>query len=98
MARVCVCLGSMCRRGHVWQGACMAGGHAWQGGVHGRGHTWPRACVAGGACVAREMATTAGSRHPTGMHYCVEHVSTESDSDLDPFSQMGTVPILGMDL
>ena len=23
--------GGMCGRGHVWQGACMAGGHAWQG-------------------------------------------------------------------
>ena len=48
--------GGMCGRGHVWQGACvagdggvhgrgacMAGGHAWQGGMHGRG-----ASVAGG--------------------------------------------------
>ena len=38
-------------------GACMAVGmHAWQGG---------------GACVAGEMATAAGSTHPTGMHSCL---------------------------
>ena len=30
--------------------------------------------------------------------YYVEHVSTDLDSDSDPCSQMGTVPILGTDL
>ena len=40
-------------------GVCMAGGHAWQG-----------ACMAGGACMAEEMATAADGMHPTGMHSC----------------------------
>ena len=64
----------------------MAGEHMWQGGVHGReacmaggvhgrgGHAWKRegegVCMAGGACMTGEMATTAGSMHPTGMHSC----------------------------
>ena len=71
--------------GCVAGGACMAGGCTWHrgcawqgracvaGGVHGRG-----ACVARGGgmcgrvctCVTGEMATAAGSMHPTGMHSC----------------------------
>ena len=43
----CMAGGMHVRRGHVWQGVCIAGGHVWQGacmvgGVHDRG------CVAGG--------------------------------------------------
>ena len=38
-------------------GACVAEGHVWQGGMRGRG-----------PCMAGEMATAAGSMHPTGMH------------------------------
>ena len=42
------------------------------GGVHGRGHAWQVVCMAGvvGACMEGEMATAAGSMHPTGMHSC----------------------------
>ena len=61
-------------RGHAWQGgmhgggqgACIVGGCAWWGwgvGVHGGLH-------GRGACVAGEMATSAGGTHPTGMHSC----------------------------
>ena len=66
--------------GHAWQGACVAEGHAWQGGMQGRGHAGQRVCGRGcawqGSCVAgakhaREMATEAGSTHPTGMHLCL---------------------------
>ena len=55
-------------RGHVWQGACMAGGHVWQGacimgGMHGRG------CVCGeGACVAGGMCAWWGGACMTGGH------------------------------
>ena len=63
--------GSMCGRGHAWQGKGMhgrgrvsMGGGAWQG-VHGR-----EACMAGEHAwqKAGEMATAADSTHPTGMH------------------------------
>ena len=37
--RVCV-VGGLCGRGHVQQGACMAGVCV-VGGMHGRGHAWP---------------------------------------------------------
>ena len=43
-------------------GACMVGGACVAGGIHGHG--------GGGACVAGEMATAAGSTHPSGMHSC----------------------------
>ena len=48
--------------GGVWQrGACMVSGHVWPKG----------ACmVRGCACVAGEMATAAGSTHPTRMYSC----------------------------
>ena len=49
-------------RGHVGQGACMAGGHVRQrvcivGGMYGRGHVGQEECMAGGvhgggACMA----------------------------------------------
>ena len=53
------CMGGVHDRGHVWQGACMAGGmcgrgacvaggHVWLRGMHGRGCVWQGACVAGG--------------------------------------------------
>ena len=54
--------------GHAWCGGsmCGGGGYAWQGGsVCGR-----EACMAGGACMARETATAADGTHPTGMHSC----------------------------
>ena len=41
----------------------MAAGHVWQGGMCGRG-----VCMAGGLCMAREMATASDGMHPTGMH------------------------------
>ena len=55
-------------RGHVWQGACIAGE-----GMHGRGHVWQGACIAGGmcgkgVCMAGVMATAVDGTHPTGMH------------------------------
>ena len=66
----------VCSRGRALQlaympkGACMAGGvlgggHAWQG-VCGKG-----VCVVGGCVCAGEMATEAGSMHPTGIHSCI---------------------------
>ena len=36
-------------------------------GIHGRG-----ACLAEGACMAGETATTADGTHPTGMHSSYE--------------------------
>ena len=40
-------------------------------GMHGRGHVWQGWGVQGeGVCVAGEMATEAGDKHPTGMHSC----------------------------
>ena len=75
--------GSVCRRGHAWQGvcvtgnmcggACMAGGHVWQGGICGRGTCMAggmhggEVCVAG-VCVEGETATAVDGTHPTGMH------------------------------
>ena len=67
---------------HLWRagvhdkgGACVA-----KGDMHDKeGHAWQRGCVGGmhgkAACVARgvharEMATEAGTTHPTGMHSC----------------------------
>ena len=49
------------------QGGCMTGG-----GMHSRGYVWQRreACMAGGACVAGEMATAADGMHPIGMLSC----------------------------
>ena len=38
---------------------CMVGEGGVRGGLHGRG-----------AYVARDMATSAGGTHPTGMHSC----------------------------
>ena len=38
--------------------------------MHGRGRAWWGSCIAGGMCVAKEMATVAGGTHPTGMHSC----------------------------
>ena len=38
--------GSMCGRGHVWQGGWV-GVHG-RGGMHGGGHAWWGACMAGG--------------------------------------------------
>ena len=58
------------------RGACVAGGHAWwgtcmAGGMHGKGHAWwGGVCVAGGSCLAEEMAIAAGGTHPTEMHSC----------------------------
>ena len=57
MAGGCAWQGGMHRRGHTWQGACMAGDvHGgvvcgWEGGLHGRG-----ACVAGTCMVGAFMA------------------------------------------
>ena len=63
-----VCMvGGMHGRGDVWRGTCVAGG------MHGRG-----ACMAGGACVARETATAVGSMHPTGMHSCFQGMFTRA--------------------
>ena len=53
---VCVA-GGMYGRMVCMVGACVAEGHVWQGGMRGRG-----------PCMAGEMATAAGSMHPTGMH------------------------------
>ena len=44
---------SVQRRGHVWQGACVAGGMSGEGmhgrgGVHGGGHAWWGTCRVGG--------------------------------------------------
>ena len=53
------------RRGHAWQSrACMTGG------VHdmGGGNAWWGACMAGGMCVAGEMAIRMDGTYPTGMH------------------------------
>ena len=44
--------------GHAWQWVCMARG------IHGREG------MAGGMCVAGEMATAVDGTHPTGMHSC----------------------------
>ena len=58
--------------GHAWQGGMHGRGHPWQGeGMHGRGHVWQGVCIAEGACMAGEIATAAGSTHPTGMHSCI---------------------------
>ena len=67
-----------CAKNSVHGGACMVkggmhgegGGHAWQGGMSGRG------CVHGRVGVhAGQMATEAGSPHPTGMPSCVAIVT-----------------------
>ena len=80
--RACMAGGACAHgRGHVCvAGGCMAGGmhgsrDVWQGGMHcmecvaggmhGSGCAWQEACVAG------EMATAAGSMHPTRMHSCL---------------------------
>ena len=74
----------------VQGGVCMAKGgmHGEEGCVWQRGHAWWRGAnmVKGGACmvkggmcgegvcVAGQMATVAGSMHPTGMHSCLKKI------------------------
>ena len=54
--------GGMHARGCAWQGVCVAERGAWWGAcVAGGMHGW-------GRCMTGEMATKAGSTHPTGMH------------------------------
>ena len=70
----------VCVKNSVYKGLCVAkGGYAWQGGMRGSGGACVGgACMAvglclakeGGACVARETATTADGTHPTGMYSC----------------------------
>ena len=64
--------GSMACMQGVW--ACMAGAVCMAGGVCGM--------VGGGGCMAGEMATAAGSTHPTGMHSCL-HLFQHSTMDGD---------------
>ena len=69
--------GGACTAGEAWH-ACRGCGHAWQGLC-----AWQGACVArGGGCMAGEMATAAGSTHPTGMHSCL-HLFQHSKMDGD---------------
>ena len=59
--------------GMYGKGVCVAGRACVAGGMHGRGYAWQGgqgAYMGGGACAAGEMATEAGSTHPTGMHPC----------------------------
>ena len=68
----------VCGRGHVWQGACVAGGmhgrgHAWwgecmAGGMHGRGHAWWEEGSMHGRGHAWCGACVAGGMHDRGMH------------------------------
>ena len=70
--------------GHVWQEVCMEGmygwgGHVWRECVWQCGCAWWRgAWVAGvvwqGACMAGEMATAAGGKHPTGIYSCYKTI------------------------
>ena len=48
-------------------------------GMCGRGCARQEAwvCVAGGTCVAGEMATAADGMHPIGMHSCSNNLYTE---------------------
>ena len=70
----CVAGGSAWQEGHAWwKVACVANG-GW------RGHVWWRGSMCGrgqgdmhgreGGVLAGQMATEAGSTHPTGMHSC----------------------------
>ena len=71
MAGVVVWPGGVCGQegcmagGCALRGACMVGTRMAGGGMHDRG-----ACMPGGPCVAGEMVTAAGGKHPTGMHSC----------------------------
>ena len=51
--------GACMAKGGVVRGCVCQRGVCDRGGVHGRG-----------ACITGEMATAAGSTHPTGMHSC----------------------------
>ena len=62
-----VCISGACMAGGcVWQGACVAGACMEGDGMNRWGHVWQWACMAGGVH-ARETATEAAGKHPTGM-------------------------------
>ena len=74
----CVVEGVHGREVHAWQGGMWGGSCVVEGYMHGKGgmHGNGGGAIVAGMCVwqvvvhAGEMATEAGSTHPTGIHSC----------------------------